>query len=63
MYRYGFNGKESEDELKGPGISYDFGAKIYDPRSGRWLAVDPLASHSNRKVALFGDVELPYQVH
>jgi RHS repeat-associated protein len=42
-YRYGFNGKEKDDELKGSGNSYDFGARIYDPRVGRWLAVDPLS--------------------
>ncbi|MBL4754717.1 MAG: RHS repeat-associated core domain-containing protein [Flavobacteriales bacterium] len=41
-YRYGFNGMEKDDEVKGSGNSYDFGARIYDPRLGRWLAVDPL---------------------
>jgi len=44
QYRYGFNGMEKDDELKGSGNSYDFGARIYDPRLGRWLAVDPLSS-------------------
>lgn len=39
-YRYGFNGKEHEDDITGG--DYDFGARIYDPRLGRWLAVDPL---------------------
>ena len=39
-YRYGFNSMEKDDELKGSGNSYDFGARIYDPRVGRWLAVD-----------------------
>jgi RHS repeat-associated protein len=41
-YRYGFNGKESDDEIKGDGNSLDFGARIYDSRLGRWLSVDPL---------------------
>ena len=40
-YRYGFNGMEKDDNLKGTGNSYDFGARIYDSRLGRWLAVDP----------------------
>jgi RHS repeat-associated protein len=40
---YGFNGKEKDDEVKGSGNSYDFGARMYDSRIGRWLAVDPLA--------------------
>ncbi len=41
-YKYGFAGKEKDDELKGEGNSYDFGARIYDPRISRWLSVDPL---------------------
>src|SRR5690554_4074728 len=42
-YRYGFNGMEKDDNVKGQGNSYDFGARIYDPRVGRWLSIDPLA--------------------
>jgi RHS repeat-associated protein len=42
-YRYGFNGMEKDDEFKGEGNSYDFGARMYDSRIGRWLSVDPLA--------------------
>jgi RHS repeat-associated protein len=41
-YRYGFNGMEKDDELKGKGNSLDFGARINDPRLGRWLSLDPL---------------------
>ncbi|MCR9155523.1 MAG: RHS repeat-associated core domain-containing protein [Bacteroidetes bacterium] len=40
-YRYGFNGMEKDDEVKGNGNSYDFGARIYDPRVGRFLSIDP----------------------
>jgi RHS repeat-associated protein len=39
-YRYGYNGKEKDDEVKGEGNSYDFGARIYDPRVARWLSRD-----------------------
>ncbi len=42
-YRYGMNGKEKDDEIKGSGNSYDFGARMYDPRLGKWLTIDPLA--------------------
>jgi hypothetical protein len=32
-YRYGFNGMEMDDEVKNQhGTSYDFGARMYDPR-------------------------------
>ena len=41
-YRYGFNGMEKDDELKGEGNSYDFGARMYDPRIGRWFSIDNL---------------------
>ncbi len=43
-YRYGFNGKELDNELKGEGNSYDFGARMLDTRVGRWFARDPLES-------------------
>ena len=42
LYRFGFNGMETDDEIKGSKNSLDFGARIYDPRLGRWLSVDPL---------------------
>jgi len=41
-YRFGFNGMEKDNEAKGHGNSYDFGARIYDSRLGRWLSLDPL---------------------
>ncbi|MDA3613492.1 RHS repeat domain-containing protein, partial [Polluticaenibacter yanchengensis] len=41
-YRYGFNGKENDNEISGEGNKLDFGARIYDSRLGRWLSVDPL---------------------
>ncbi|MHA4810290.1 RHS repeat domain-containing protein [Flavitalea flava] len=41
-YRYGFNGKENDNEVKGVGNQQDYGMRIYDPRSGRFLSVDPI---------------------
>ncbi len=43
-YRYGFNGKEKDDEIKGNGNSYDFGNRIQDPRLGRFLSIDRFAN-------------------
>ncbi|HEX5154745.1 MAG TPA: LamG-like jellyroll fold domain-containing protein [Parafilimonas sp.] len=40
-YRYGFNGKEKDNEVKGDGNQYDYGMRIYDPRISRFLSVDP----------------------
>jgi RHS repeat-associated protein len=41
-YRYGFNGKENDNEVKGDGNQQDYGMRIYDPRIGRLKSVDPL---------------------
>jgi RHS repeat-associated protein len=41
-YRYGYNGKENDNEVKGTGNSIDYGARIFDPRVGRFLSLDPL---------------------
>lgn len=40
-YKYGFNGMEKDDEIKGSANSHDFGARMYDPRIVRWLSRDP----------------------
>ena len=36
-YRYGFNGKEQDPEVKGTGNQYDYGFRIYDPRVGKFF--------------------------
>jgi len=41
-YRYGFNGKENDNEVKGIGDQIDYGMRVYDPRAGRFLSVDPI---------------------
>jgi RHS repeat-associated protein len=41
-YKFGFNGKLNDNEVKGMGNEQDYGMRIYDPRVGRFLSVDPL---------------------
>jgi RHS repeat-associated protein len=43
-YRYGFNGMEKDDEIKGDGNSLNYEFRMHDPRIGRFFAVDPLAA-------------------
>jgi RHS repeat-associated protein len=44
-YRYGFNGKENDNDVKGvEGGQQDYGLRIYDPRIGKFLSVDPLTA-------------------
>jgi RHS repeat-associated protein len=40
-YRYGFNGMEKDDEVKGQGNSYNTEFRQLDTRLGRWLTIDP----------------------
>jgi RHS repeat-associated protein len=51
-YRYGFNGKENDNEVKKDGYGspnigtqQDYGMRIYDGQLGRFLSVDPLSEH------------------
>ena len=41
-YFFGFNGKEQDSETYGEGNIYDYGFRIYNPRLGKFLSVDPL---------------------
>ncbi|RVU90824.1 hypothetical protein EH230_07885 [Flavobacterium columnare] len=41
-YRYGFQGQEKDDELKGEGNSLNYTFRMHDPRVGRFFAIDPL---------------------
>ena len=42
-YRFGFQGQESDKEINGERNSYAFEYRMYDPRVGRFLSIDPLA--------------------
>ena len=65
-YRYGFQGQEMDDEIKGEGNSVNYKYRIHDPRVGRFFAVDPLSprypwnspyAFSENKVLMFGELE------
>ena len=66
-YRYGFQGQEKDDEVKGvPGSSINYKYRMHDPRVGRFFAVDPLFkryphyspySFSGNKVIQFVELE------
>ena len=43
-YRFGFDNKEKDNDIYGESNAYDFGGRVYDPRLGRWLSVDPKTS-------------------
>jgi len=43
-YRYGFNGKENDNEVKGEGNQQDYGMRVYDPRIAKFLSVDPITA-------------------
>lgn len=42
IYRFAFNGKEHDPELKGARNIQDYGFRMYDDRLGRFFTVDPL---------------------
>jgi RHS repeat-associated protein len=41
-YRFGFQGQEKDDEIKGEGNSLNYTFRMHDPRVGRFFAEDPL---------------------
>ena len=61
-YRYGFQGQEMDNEIKGEGNSLDLGARMFDPRVGRMFKTDirfreyswqsPYVYHRNSPVSL-----------
>lgn len=42
-YRYGFQGQEMDNELKGEGNSLNYTFRMHDPRVGKFLSLDPLS--------------------
>jgi len=42
-FRYGFQGQESDNEIKGNGNSVNYKYRMHDPRLGRFFTLDPLS--------------------
>lgn len=42
FYRYGFQGQEKDDEVKGENNSINHKFRMHDPRVDRFFATDPL---------------------
>ena len=55
VYRYGFNGQEKSDEIKGEGNSYTAQFWEYDPRIGRRWNVDPILKPYESSYASFAN--------
>ncbi len=53
-YRYGFNGMEKDDEVKGKGNSYTTQFRGYDPRVARWISLDPFMAKYPHQSAYAG---------
>lgn len=45
-YRYGYQGSEKDNEVKGEGNSYTTHYRFLDPRVGRWMSIDPVTMPS-----------------
>ena len=43
-YRYGFQGQEEDDEMRGEGNNLNYKYRMYDPRIGRFFTTDPLSA-------------------
>lgn len=43
-FRYSFNGKEKDGDGEWGDVAYDYGFRIYDPSTGRFMSIDPLRS-------------------
>ena len=41
-YKYGYNGMEKDNEVKGSGNSYTTEFRQFDPRLARWFSIDPV---------------------
>ncbi len=54
-YRYGFNGQERNDDIKGEGNSYTAAFWEYDPRIGRRWNVDPVVKPHESPFATYAN--------
>ncbi|WMJ74874.1 RHS repeat-associated core domain-containing protein [Cytophagaceae bacterium ABcell3] len=60
-YRYGFNGMEKDDEVKGAGNSYTTFERQYDARIARWISTDPIFHEYQSAYAAFDNNPIYYR--
>ena len=60
IYRFGYNGMEQDDEVKGEGKSYTTMFRSYDPRISRWWSLDPKPTASESWYVGLGDNPIIY---
>jgi RHS repeat-associated protein len=59
-YKYGFNGKENDNEIKGAGNSYTTDYREYDSRLGKWWSNDPIVKPWESPYASFSNNPILY---
>ncbi len=59
-YNFGFNGKLKDNELKGDANSYDYGERMYDPRTGSSLSRDPITRAFESSYSFVSDNPILY---
>jgi len=60
-YRFGFNGMEKDDEVKGSGNSYTTEFRMLDVRIGRWWSLDPVVHHFQSPYCTFDNNPIFFQ--
>jgi RHS repeat-associated protein len=59
-YRFGFNGKEMDDEIAGTGNSYTTHFRQYEARLGRWWSIDPKTFYGESPYMSMGNNPILY---
>ena len=58
--RFGYNGMLKDNDLKGEGNSYTTEFRGYDPRTARWMSIDPIFKAYESPFVGFGNNPILY---